>query len=96
MTIQKKYAIINTSNEKGIDTLITITDDRDNRGLTFSSLGKGEAFISIDNELFIVTEESNYSKNGSAVHLKTGHTEMFEGSDLVIPVNLEIIVTDGR
>ena len=76
--------------------MITITDDRDNRGLTFSSLDKGEAFISIDNELFIVTEESNYSENGSAVHLKTGHTEMFEGSDLVIPVNLEIVITDGR
>ena len=82
--------------KKGIDTMITIVDDRDNRGITFRSLDKGEAFISIDNELFIVTDESHYSENGSAVHLKTGHTEMFEGTDLVIPVNLEIIVTDGR
>lgn len=76
--------------------MITIVDDRDNRGITFQSLEMGEAFISDNNELFIVTEESNYPESGSAIHLKTGHNEMFEGTDIVIPVNLEIIVTDGR
>ena len=76
--------------------MITIVDDRDNRGTTFQSLDTGEAFISDDNELFIVTEESKYPVSGSATNLKTGYNEMFEGTDTVIPVNLEIIITDGR
>lgn len=82
--------------KKGIDTMITIVDDRDNRETTFRMLEVGEAFISTDNKLFIVTEESKYPMNGSATNLTTGRNELFEETDLVIPVDLEIIVTDGR
>ena len=56
--------------------MITITDDRENKGLTFKYLDMGEAFISSNKELFIVAEESD-DGSGLATNLKTGHIEKF-------------------
>lgn len=75
--------------------MITITDERGNKELTFKYLDMGEAFISSNEELFIVAEESD-DGSGLATNLKTGHIEKFKDTDTVIPVDLEIIITDQR